>query len=181
MAKHRFKRKLKLSKRQQKQFKKFLIPIGIGLIGFLIGFVASNVISGSKKPMNLVWVADSEVQLPKDLRKFLEGQQDCREYRGTGTPTGVGLWGVYQIHKGQFAKIAYGCSWSLSSYIMAVRQKTGWELLKPTEYFAPFKDGINPSQGALPYCAMLEKHKIPSQIESFCITADGSAQNNPLE
>lgn len=174
------KRKVKLTKKQQKQLKTLLIPFGIGLVSLLIGIAGTSLFYNRKVPDNLVWAADSSVKLPKDLRKFLEKQNDCREYRGSGTPTGVGLWGVYQVSQGKYAKIAYGCSWSLSSYIMAVKQKGGWELLRPTQYFAPFKDGVNPAQGALPYCAMLEKYKIPNDIESFCIKGDGSAQSNQI-
>lgn len=175
------KRKVKLNKKQQKQLKKLLIPLGIGLVSLLMGIAGTSLFYNRRAPHNLVWAADSSVKLPKDLRKFLENKNDCREYRGSGTPTGVGLWGVYQASQDKYAKIAYGCSWSLSSYVMAVKQKTGWELLQPTQYFAPFKDGVNPAQGALPYCDMLEKYKIPSEIESFCIKRDGSAQSNPVK
>jgi hypothetical protein len=173
------KRNLKLTKKQKKRFQSLVRPIVIGFGGFIFGIVLMILLQSDSAPQNIVWAADDSVKVPGDLRAYLESRDDCKEYKGTGTPTGVGLWGVYQVADNRFAKIAYGCSWGLSSYIMAVKQKTGWELLKPTEYFAPFKDGINPAQGALPYCAMLEKHKIPSHIESFCITADGTAQSNP--
>ncbi|MES2971344.1 MAG: hypothetical protein V4702_03425 [Patescibacteria group bacterium] len=178
MAKASLKKKLKLSKKQQKQFRKLLITFGIGLAGFMTGILTTVVLNRPEPPRNLVWAADIEVSVPKDLRKFLENQSDCQQYRGTDSPTGVGLWGVYQTSKGRFAKIAYGCSWSLSSYIMAIKQDDQWQLLQPTEYFAPFKDGVSPAQGALPYCSIIEKYKIPKDIESFCISNDNKAQSN---
>lgn len=181
MTKNRFKLRLTLSKKQQKRLKKILPPIGIGLLGFFTGIVGTVIISSRHTPANLVWAADANVKMPKDLRTFLENRNDCHEYRGAGSPTGVGLWGVYQVSRDRYAKIAYGCSWHLSSYIMAVRQKHDWQLLRPAEYFAPFKDGINPSQGALPYCSVIERYKIPDEIESFCITNDGSAQSNSIK
>lgn len=84
------------------------------------------------------------------------------------------------MSKNRYAKIAYGCSWNLNSYIMAVKPKDSWLLIKPADYFAPFHDAVNPSQGALPFCTQLEMYKIPKDIESFCINADGSAAANTL-
>jgi hypothetical protein len=126
----------------------------------------------------LVWASEHTVTLPKDLRTFLEQQDACRDYRGPNTPTGIGLWGVYQTHNNHFAKIAYGCSWSLTSYVMAVKDGKQWKLIPPKEYFAPFSDGANQSQGALPLCSELDMYNIPAAIESFCIKADGTAQAN---
>lgn len=174
------KKKFKLSKKQRKQVSRFGVPVLAGLLGLFLGIIITTFVSGRRAPTNLVWAADNTVKIPRDLRRFLETKNDCQAYRGTGTPTGVGLWGVYQTSKDQFAKIAYGCSWSLNSYVMAVKQKGLWQLLKPTEYFAPFKDGVDPSKGALPFCAVVEKYKIPKDIEPFCIKPDGTAQANEL-
>lgn len=170
--------KVKLSKKQRKKLISIGLPVLAGLFGLILGVVATKFLLVQKSPSNLVWPADNTVKVPKDLRKFLESQDDCKEYKETGSPRGVGLWGVYQTSKGQFAKIAYGCSWNLSSYIMAIKQKGVWQLLQPTEYFAPFKDGVDPSKGALPFCAVVETYKIPKDIEPFCIQPDGSAKSN---
>ncbi len=174
------KKKLKLSKKQRKQLKSVAVPIAIGIAGLLVGIVATKILASTHTPANIVWAADKTVKVPEDLRRYLDTKNDCKAYRGTDTPTGVGLWGVYQVSKSQYAKIAYGCSWNLTNYIMAVKHEGKWQLIEPTEYFAPFKDGVDPTKGALPYCAVVEKYKIPNAIEPFCIKPDGNAQSNQL-
>lgn len=175
------KRKFKLSKRQRKEFRKLVPYFLVGLLGIIIGIAVVSAPFGNKNPENLVWAADHTVKIPKDLRNYLQSKDDCKEYRGTGSPTGVGLWGVYQVSRNQYAKISYGCSNSLSNYIMAVKMDGKWRLLQPTEYFAPFNDAADKRVGAIPHCAVVEKYKIPSEIESFCIKPDGSAQANELK
>lgn len=173
-------KKKKILKKQRQKLVNLAVPMAIILSSLLTGVIATLVIINRNVYSNLVWAADSTVRVPRDLEKFLGGQDGCKEYRGTGTPTGIGLWGVYQVSQEKYAKIAYGCSWSLSSYIMAVKQDNFWQLVKPTEYFAPFKDSTNAGSGALPYCSQLEKYKIPKDIESFCIKEDGSAKSNDI-
>lgn len=177
MAKKR-RLKIKLTKKNRKKLASIAIPLLIGLSGLVIGIVATNFIIGRSNPKNLVWAADKDVKIPKDLRGYLAAKNECKSYRGTDTPDGVGLWGVYQVSKKQYAKIAYGCSWSITSYIMAVKQDGEWQLLPPAEYFAPFKNGVDPSQGALPYCSIVDKYNVPGEIEPFCINEDGSASDN---
>ncbi len=172
------KKKLKLSKNQRKQLFAVGIPVLVGLFGLLIGITGTRLLSGRRAPKNLVWAADKTIKIPKDLRTLLLSQDQCKGYNGTDTPTGVGLWGVYQVSKASYAKIAYGCSWNLSSYIMAIKQNGQWQLIKPKDYFSPFQDGVDPTKGALPYCAVVDKYKIPKDIEPFCIQADGSAKAN---
>lgn len=174
------KQKSKLRKARQQKLFGILSLLILGLIGVTAGLVAGKLSERQAAPTNLVWAADETIKLPDDLKQFLETQDSCNEYRGNGTPAGVGLWGVYQVAQDRFAKIAYGCSWNLSSYIMAVKQDKQWQLLQPPEYFAPFKDGIDPNNGALPNCAVIEKYQIPATIESFCINADGMAQANAI-
>lgn len=174
------KKKFKLSKKQRKQVLALGIPVLAGIAGLIIGISAITLISYQLKPSNLVWAADKTVSVPKGLKTFLENKDNCNEYRGKGTPDGIGLWGVYQTSKGQFAKIAYGCSWNLDSYIMAVKYKGSWQLLPPIGYFAPFKDGVDPAKGALPLCEVIKKYGIPKDIESFCIASDGSAKLNDI-
>jgi hypothetical protein len=174
-------KKKKLSKRQRQKLLNIVIPMLVVLASLLIGSAITLILKNTERPSNLVWAADNTVQLPGDLTRFLRQQKHCEQYRGTGSPTGVGLWGVYQVTHDKYAKIAYGCSWSLSTYIMAVKQGKTWRLIEPTEYFAPFKDGANAEEkGALPYCVQLEKYRIPKDTESFCISTDGSAKSNEL-
>jgi len=170
----------KLKKAQRKKLASIALPVLVGLFGLVVGIAGTRLLSGRTTPANLVWPAEKTVKIPKDLRKFLEKQNSCEHYRGTDSPSGVGLWGVYQVSRGQYAKIAYGCSWNLSSYIMAVKQKGMWQLVPPAQYFAPFKDGVDPSKGALPFCATVATYKIPGDIEPFCIQPDGSAKPNEL-
>ena len=172
------KKKLKLSNKQRKKLNSIAIPVLAGLVGLTLGIGITKLPVSLRSPANIVWAADKTVKIPRDLRRFLAAKNDCQAYRGTNTPTGVGLWGVYQVSRNQYAKIAYGCSWNLSSYIMAVKYGGSWQLIQPTEYFAPFKDGVDPTKGALPYCALVEKYKIPHDIEPFCVKSDGSAQGN---
>lgn len=178
MAKNR---KFKLSKKQRVQAYSVGIPLIAGCLGLIGGIILTRLLMTPRSlPTNLVWAADKTVNVPQDLRTFLESKQNCNDYRGKGAPAGVGLWGVYQTTGGRFAKIAYGCSWSLDTYIMAIKQKDTWQLLPPSEYFAPFKDAIAADKGALPFCAVLEKYKIPKNIESFCVTSEGNAKPNQL-
>ena len=172
------KKKIKLSARRRRQLKSFTPFLLAGIIGFIVGTLGLRILAGFNKPSNLVWAADSTVAMPKGLEDFLESQNGCKEYRGTGTPTGLGLWGVYQTSKGKFAKIAYGCSWNLVSYIMAVKQSGKWQLLQPKEYFASVRDGADPVVGGLPRCTVIEKYKIDKNIEPFCIASDGTAKPN---
>lgn len=171
------KKKINLNKAQRKLLKKYL-PLGItAMAAFLIGLGVSNI--GLKDtPSNIVWAADNTVKVPRDLRDHLSKQNDCKSYRGTGSPTGVGLWGVYQVHNAKFAKIAYGCSTNLQNYIFGVKTDNKWKLIQPTEYFSPFEGTTDSRGGAIPFCTMIEKYKIPKAIEPFCVQADGSAKIN---
>lgn len=176
--KKKSKLKLKLSKKQRAQLKMIGIPVLVGLVCLNVGIAGTRFFEARRVPGNIVWAADETVAVPKDLRRFLQSQDDCKSYRGSGTPTGVGLWGVYQVSKAKFAKIAYGCSWNLSSYIMAVKEDSGWKLLPPTTYFAPFQGST--TTGALPLCSAIDQYKIDKSIEPFCVATDGSARANTL-
>lgn len=178
MAKKKSKLKIKLTKKQRLQLKTYGVPVLVGLLCLNIGIIGTRMFEARQTPRNIVWAADETVYLPTSLRKYLSGKQECQNYRGADTPTGVGLWSVFQVSEGKFAKIAYGCSWSLTTYVMAVQEKSGWKLLAPSEYFAPFKDSS--ATGAIPLCNVLEQYKINKAIEPFCIAHDGSARPNPL-
>lgn len=178
MAKKKSKFKVRLNKKQRLQLKTIGIPLLIGLVCLNIGIVGTRFFESRQVPGNIVWAADESVTVPGDLKRFLETKNDCKNYRGTDTPTGVGLWGVYQVSQGKFAKIAYGCSWSLSSYVMAVKEQKGWKLLMPTQYFAPFQGST--STGAIPLCVVIDQYKIDKSIEPFCITTEGTARANTI-
>lgn len=173
-------KKKKISKKRRQKILSMAIPMLVILASILFGSALTLITKNAEKPNNLVWAADNTVKLPADLKRFLLKQNRCEQYKGKKSLSGVGLWGVYQTSEDKYAKIAYGCSWSLSTYIMAVHHDKTWRLIEPAEYFAPFKDGVNAGSGALPYCSQLEKYRIPKDIESFCISADGSAKNNEL-
>ncbi len=172
------KKKSRISKQQRKRVAKYAQPALAGFLGIIIGVTATTFLAGIQSPANLVWAADKTVKIPKDLREFLSTKDECKTYRGAELPGGVGLWGVYQVSKNSYAKIAYGCSWNLSNYIMAVKNTQGWQLLQPVDYFAPFKEGVDPTKGALPFCAVVDQYKIPKNIEPFCINPDGTAKAN---
>jgi hypothetical protein len=174
--KPRFRLQVKLNKKQKALAWRVGTPIAVGLVCLLVGIIATHVVLARKQPANVVWAADNTVKIPADLKNFLLHQTDCKNYRGTSSPQGVGLWGVYQVSKDKFAKISYGCSISLSNYIMAVKQNGTWQLLQPTEYFSPFAN--TQTAGALPLCAQLDKYKIDQTIESFCVDATGAAKAN---
>lgn len=174
------KKKYKLSKKQQQKLKSLSLFLAIFAIGLALGVTLIKFNATNKgTPKNLVWAADNTVKIPASLRKFLVTRNDCGHYKGNGSPDGVGLWSVYQVSNERFAKIAYGCSWNLTSYIMAVKQNNGWILVPPKEYFAEFKDSPGKA-GALPNCSQLEKYKINKSIEPFCITTDGTAKTNDI-
>lgn len=176
--KSKIKFKIKLSKKRRLQLKTYGVPLLTGLLCLNIGIVGTRLFEARQNPRNIVWAADETVQIPSSLREYLEQKNVCQNYRGSTTATGVGLWGVFQVSQDKFAKIAYGCSWSLSTYILAVHENSGWKLLEPAEYFAPFKGSA--STGAIPHCSVLQKYKIDKVIEPFCIAADGSARPNEI-
>ena len=167
-------------KKHKKPLLKFGLPIGLVLFGLIAGYLGTGWVASISQPKNLVWAAEAQVKVPGDLKSYLQKRNDCKDYRGVGTPTGVGLWGVYQVEKGQFAKIAYGCSWTLTSYIMAAKQNNKWFLIPPTEYFAASDPSAARGSSNLPKCTELTKYKINKTIEPFCIDAANQPQPNSL-
>lgn len=174
-------KKIKLKKlKRDRRFMRISLGLLV-LLGVAIGLFISFVEPYNQHPKSLVWAADKEVKIPNDLISFLQSKgNDCKEYRGTSTPNGVAIWGVYQVSKNKFAKIAYGCSTHLSLYIMAIKDKGKWALITPTEYFgATVATGSVPS--FLPTCEIVQKYKIDKNIEPFCIKPDGAGQENKIE
>ena len=146
------------------------MTLGVGI--FILGVLFQVFYASRQQPSNLVWSVDSSVKVPSDLRRALEKQEPCKNMRGNETITGVGLWGVIQVEEQKFAKIAYGCSLTLTSYIMAIKQGDKWQLLKPVDYF------FNTAQG-VPSCGVISKYKIPASIETFCINEKSQIVKNP--
>lgn len=172
-------KKLKLSKKHKKQLQKYLIPAIFGIGALLIGIFGTRIYINNSRPKNIVWAADKSIKIPLSLRKYLHSRDDCKDYKGKGTYSGVGLWGVFQVSGDKFAKVAYGCSWNLKNYVMIVREKNKWEILSPDEYFAPYKGSS--SSGALPYCSQIVKFKINNEIEPFCIDENDNAKTNEIK
>lgn len=169
----------KLQKQFSKTYKKYRkllrrvgIPVVVLLVTFLIGMQVQALKINKLQPDNLVWSIDETVIIPADLKKMLLELDDCKSYRGTDSPKGVGLWGVMQVEQEMFAKIAYGCSWELTSYILAVKIDKNWLLLKPVDYFADTAQGV-------PSCKVVADYKIPPTIESFCSNDKGELMRNP--
>lgn len=155
----------------KKFFSHIKAPVLLILLSLLAGWLIRDA-QAIKPKANLVWPIDNMVNVPKDLEKYLLKQDACKEYRGTGSPKGVGLWAVMQVEQSKFAKIAYGCSDSLTAYIMAVKDKSGWTLLPPVEYFAN-SAGLD----VVPKCEVVDKYAVPAKIESFCIDVSGKFIN----
>lgn len=174
-------KKYKLSKKQRQKLMDYAMPAFVILLSFLAGALITQAMTvyHTKKPItNLVWATDNTVTIPGDLRTFLMSRNDCEHYKGKDSPKGIGLWAIYQVSQSKFAKIAYGCSWDLKSYIMAVKQGQSWSLVQPSEYFAPFKDSSGVGDGAVPSCVQLQKYRIDKSTEPFCIDVDGTARVN---
>lgn len=172
------KRKLKLSKQRSRQAKAYATLLFIFIVGVAIGWLIA-MSTRNKQPNNVVWSIDESVAIPSDLRRTLDKQVGCESYRGPGTPSGVGLWGVQQIEQDKFAKVVHGCSWSLDGYVMFYRENKLWQKIDPKVYFAPSQSGSGRS--ALPNCSVLEKYSISQSMEAFCIQSNGKAKANAIK
>ena len=176
--KSKLKFKIKLNKKQKAIAWTYGLPVVTAFVFLNMGIFGTRFFEARKQPANVVWAADKTVRVPASLRSYLMKQDDCKDYLGTNTRTGVGLWGVYQVSQNKFAKISYGCSFALTNYIMAVKQNGKWQLVPPAEYFSPFAN--TQTTGALPLCSQLEKYKIDKSVESFCVDASGAAKANTI-
>jgi hypothetical protein len=177
------KKKLKLKPKKQtiRKWKRDNHRIAIVLsllfvLGLLVGGVVCAVVMAlrpyNSHPRSVVIAADKTVTVPGDLVDYLRQQASCKSYRGVNSPDGVPIWAVYQLSKGKFAKVSYGCSTKLDFYIMAVKANKNWQLIQPSEYFG--------STGFLPKCMQVEKYQIDKTIEPFCIKEDGQARPNAI-
>jgi hypothetical protein len=148
-----------------------LVIFGL-MVGGFVGTMWALSRPYDQHPHSVVIAADKTTTIPADLLETLQNQDKCRHYRGPDTADGVNMWTVYQLSRGKFAKISYGCSTNLDFYIMAVKSDKSWQLLQPAEYFA--------SGGFLPKCIQVEKYQIDKTIEPFCIKDDGQARPNAI-
>lgn len=166
-------KKLKKYYRQhQKGIKRFVLPVLAAFLLFITGMFTQHIKQEYARPANIVWAIDETVQVPADLRKMLLEKDDCRNYRGVDSPRGVGLWAIVQVEQGRFAKIANGCSWSVSGQVLAVKPKGSWQLVPPIEYFSDTTQGV-------PTCNAVVKYKVPIALEGFCINDSGKLTKNP--
>lgn len=173
------KKKFRITKNQRTQ----LVASCVVVMSLTLGFIAGhfiNKLSTARQPKNLVWASESGLKVPPDLNSFLLGQKPCHNSGPGQTTIGVGLWAVYAVSHNEFAKVAYGCLVTLTSYVVAIKLNNSWQLILPAEYFAPFKDTDGQRSGALPFCTVLQKYKIPKDIESFCVASDGTAKSIDL-
>lgn len=146
-------------------------------IGILVGMATATLYMDKKPynthPKNVVIAADHTISVPENLVKFLQRQDDCKNYRGNNSSVGVGIYSVYQVSHSKFAKLSYGCSTSLSSYVMAVKNNNQWHFIPVADYFT-----VN---GFLPKCIEVEKYQIDKSIEPFCIKENGMARDNGIK
>lgn len=159
-------------KKRQKFIKRVVVPFLFGVFLFFLGMFIQNVRLERSHPNNIVWGVDKTVQVPDDLRKMLMNRDDCNDYRGGNSPKGVGLWAVTQIEQNKFAKLAHGCSWSVSNQALAIKQKNSWELVPAVEYFFDTTQGV-------PTCTAVVKYKVPISLEGFCLNDAGKLSKNP--
>lgn len=163
------KKKVQITKIQLAQYGLILLIV-LGL-GFMFGqnWVKSHANYNAK---NAVVLADSSVKPPAGLVDFLKKQDGCKGQKS------IGIWSIYQTSENKFAKIAYGCGVSLESYIMAVKQSSGWILIPVNQYFLPAKDGGSVS-GYGPSCDIVAKYFIDNSIEPVCVTKLGQSKVVP--
>ncbi len=176
MKKKNKKLKLKLKSktltfRKLKRDNRFLVAalVLFFIVGVIAGAAGMTLFVHNKPynqhPKNVVISADDTVSAPPDLIDFLRRQDTCQGR--------VNLYSIYQVSANKFAKLSYGCSTSLSSYIMAVKNNSHWQLIPVSEYFS--------TTGFLPKCIQVEKYQIDKSIEPFCIKENGMARNNGIK
>jgi hypothetical protein len=159
-------------KKHRKLLIKYGIPSVLVLVAFLAGSIRQQYVYEHTQPDNLVWAVDSSVVVPEKLKTMLKQRSDCVGYRGQDAPKGVGLWAVTQVEKDAFAKLSYGCSWSLSSHAVAAKKGQTWQIIAPETYFSDTTQGV-------PLCTAVIEHKVPPTIDGFCSNDAGKLTKNP--
>ena len=172
----RFKKYLKqaqkLLRKHHKTISKFGLPLLLVVLAFIGGAQYHAYKAVHTQPQNIVWAIDNSLTVPDDLRSLLMEKNECQSYRGNNAPKGVGLWAITQLEQGSYAKLAYGCSWSLSDHGVAVKQAGKWVVLSSSQYYA------DPNQG-VPLCSAVVAYTIPVQLEGFCQNDAGKVTKNP--
>ena len=147
---------------------------------FLIGAIVAGtgaLLLRNNNPTVLVWAADKDVKVPAGLVSYLErnSKDDCRDYKGNDSVTGVALFSVFQTYQDKFAKMTYGCGNNLTSqndgYLLAVKDGIKWKISRPTHYFVPLKD----KSSVLPDCNYLYSNDVPASFVPICANYNGSA------
>lgn len=162
----------KLLRKHRKALIRYGVPVVLVLIAFYSGAAYTRYRIAHTQPKNIVWAIDATVPVPDSLKSVLMKRTDCTSYRGNNAPVGVGLWSVTQLEQQRYAKLTYGCSWSLSDHTVAVEQSGKWTVLKPGDYYA------DPNQG-VPLCTAVVQYKIPPTLEGFCANDSGKLTKNP--
>lgn len=141
MPSHLSKAKLTISvytKSTVKQKKrKYLITLSLlFLIGAIVGLAGSFLVRNHDQTV-LVWAADKNVIVPDGLVSYLEknDRYDCKNYKGTGTVTGMALFSIYETYGNRLAKMTYGCGNALTQpegeVLIAYKKEAKWQLLEP--------------------------------------------------
>ena len=156
----------------QKKSRYMVTLVLMFVIGALL-FGSGALLLRNNNPTVLVWAADKNVKVPDGLVSYLERKhdKDCRDYKGTGSVSGVALFSVYETHQNRLAKMSYGCGDNLTRYIVAYKENGSWSLTRPTHYFIdvkPVSEDDTPLR--LPECSFLSKHDFPSSFEPDCAT-----------
>jgi len=159
-------------KKYRKQLLRYGLPAILVVLAFFAGMARRQYVYEHTQPDNLVWAVDSTVTVPDSLKVMLRERADCAQYRGADAPKGVGLWAVTQVEDNAYAKLSYGCSWSLSSHAVAVKDGRGWQIIAPEKYFSDTTQGV-------PLCTAVIAYRIPATIDGFCSNDVGKLTKNP--
>ncbi len=154
--------------RKDRRIRKHL-PFGLILALLLGAFLLGKAQPVPTHPKSLVWAASRDVKVPSDLISFLENSPNCLDSDGKPKTDGVNLWSVIKVSQNRFAKLAYGCSYDLTFYKVAVKQAGKWELIDTKSYFA---------NAFLPKCSAIDTYKIDRAIEPFCLEETGNSREN---
>ncbi|MBI2285452.1 hypothetical protein HYU82_01335 [Candidatus Saccharibacteria bacterium] len=141
------------------------------VIGLLIGLGLSAVLNNQNRNIR-VWAVDDTVRMPLGLQSYLEKNHDndCKNYRGTDSPTGVALFAVEKSVGDTYARMSYGCSDNLTPSIVAVKNNGVWILTQPVEYYG--------NSDGKPICNTVDKFKISKTAEPQCVDSKGQVQEN---
>ena len=146
-------------------------PLGFIISALIIGFLLGKAQPVPTHPKTLVWASAEDTKVPADLITFLEKSPSCLGSDGKPKADGVNLWSVIKVSQNKIAKLAYGCSYDLNFYKVAVKQTGKWQLLDNNSYLA---------NNFLPHCEAVDTYQIDKSIEPFCLDAAGLSQENSI-